>query len=90
MWNLFESPRRGITQLVLALLLSAFYFFGNPQPRHTMALSPFRERRPSIFDQFQSGNPDDFAVLFALGLIIWIIYAIAVTIVDYRTTGRIW
>jgi hypothetical protein len=37
-----------------------------------------------VLEEFQSGNPSDIAVLISLGLLIWIGYAIAVTIMDYR------
>jgi hypothetical protein len=90
MWNLFDSPRRGLTQLVFACLASAYYFFGTPVRRETWGFSPFQKREPSYFEQFQSGSPSDFVVLFTLFLIIWIVFAIATVIVDYRATGRLW
>ncbi len=90
MWSLFDCPKRGLTYLALAVIASAVYFFGNPGPRNTWYLAPFREGRPSFFEQFQSGNPNDFAVVFTFGLILWIGYAVAVLISDYRATGRLW
>lgn len=83
MYRLFDGPPpRGIVQLILCLLASAFYFF--------VYSGRFGRRFPTIFEQFQSGNPDDFAVLFGLGLIIWIGFSIAVVIVDFKSSGRWW
>lgn len=79
MRNLFDPPLRGPFQLVLVLVLSAAYFFGSHGPRGIPI-----NRRPSFFEEFQSGDPSEFAVLFSLGLLIWIGYAIAITITDYR------
>lgn len=72
----YDPPLRGPMQLMLVLVSSALYLFYRP--------GRFMNRRPSVFEEFQSGNPSDFAVLVSLGLLIWIGCAIAVTIMDYR------
>ena len=92
MYKLFDGPPpRGLVQLILTLLLCGVYFFGSPKPRHELGIVSFwKTREPSFFEQMRSGSPSDFVVLFTLGLIIWILYSIAVTIVDYRSTGRWW
>lgn len=83
MYRPFDGPPpRGMVQLILSLLGSAFYFF--------VYDGRYGSRFPTTFEQFQSGNPDDFSVLFALGLIIWIGFSIAVVIVDFRSSGRWW
>ncbi|WP_156385686.1 hypothetical protein [Devosia sp. Root685] len=73
---LYDPPVRGPLQLVLVLVSSAIYLFYRP--------GRFMNRRPSVFEEFQSGNPSELAVLISLGLLLWIGYAIAVTIMDYR------
>ncbi|UXN76077.1 hypothetical protein N8D56_25560 (plasmid) [Devosia sp. A8/3-2] len=83
MYRLFDGPLpRGIIQLILSLLASAFYFF--------IYNGRYRVQRPTIFEQFQSGSPDDFSVLYAGGLLIWIGFSIAVVITDFRNSGRWW
>jgi hypothetical protein len=82
MYRLFDGPPRGIVQLIAAILLSLLYFFGTPGRGYS--------RRPSFFEEFQSGNPSDFAVLFGFALLVWIGFSVAVTIMDYRSSGRLW
>jgi hypothetical protein len=69
-------PASGILQFLAAGGIG-FLIFVRPSGR------TYR-RGPSLLEQFQSGNPSDFAVLFVLGWIIVIFYAIAVTVMDYR------
>ena len=92
MHRLFDGPPpRGLVQLIITLALCGFYFFGTPKPRYQPAIVSFwGPREPSFFEQMRSGSPSDFVVLFTLGLIILIVYSIAVAIVDYRKTGRLW
>lgn len=81
MWNLLDGPPRGLLHLGATIGLSALMF----------VTSPGRGGRgPSVLEQFQSGNPSDFAVVYTLGILIWIGYAVAVVIADYRSTGRLW
>lgn len=82
MYRLFDGPPRGIIQLIAAMLASLLYFFGTPGRGHS--------HRPSFFEEFQAGTPSDFAVLFTFGLLLWIGFSIAVTLTDYRNTGRLW
>ncbi|UXN68238.1 hypothetical protein N8A98_13225 [Devosia neptuniae] len=70
-------PASGILQLVIATGMGFLMFTRDNGPR-------FNRTKPSFLEEFQSGNPSDFAVLFVLGWIIVIGYAIAVTIMDYR------
>lgn len=76
---LFDPPLRGPIHLVLVFLVAAASLF-----RRGGRYSFFSGHHPSVFDEFISGNPSDFAVLFSLGLLIWVGFAIAVTIEDYR------
>ncbi len=76
----WDGPVRGHIHLAVAILFSAYHFFLNDGRRGV--------RHPTMFEQFQTGSPSDFVVLVSLGMIIWIGYAVAVLIVDYRD-GRI-
>lgn len=70
-------PASGILQFLAAGALGLLMFIRPNGPR-------FNRTRPSFLQEFQSGNPSDIAVLFVLGWIIVILYAIAVTIMDFR------
>lgn len=82
MYRLFEGPPRGILQLIASLVASFIYFF--------VYDGRYGRRYPTFFEEFQSGNPNDFVVVFTFGLILWIGYSVAVVISDYRATGRLW
>lgn len=82
MYRLFDGPPRGVVQLIISVLASAYYFF--------MHDGRYGRHYPTIFERFQDGNPNDFQVLFTFGLFLWIGYSVAVTISDYRQTGRFW
>jgi len=81
MRGFFDGPPRGIIQLILSILAAIFCFFIY-RGRHS--------RRPTIYEKFQSGSPDDISVLFAGFLLIAIGVSIAILIVDFKKTGRWW
>lgn len=78
----WEGPVRGLAQLAASILLSAYYFFVYTGGRD--------HKHPTMFEQFQTGNPHDLTVLIAFGMILMIGYSVAVVISDYRATGRFW
>ncbi len=72
----WDGPVRGPIQLAGAILGSAYLFFFHD--------GRWPRQYPTLFEQFQTGSPSDFAVIMSLGMIICIGYAVAVTIADYR------
>lgn len=70
----WEGPVRGWVQLVLAVLGSGYFFF--------LYDGRWGRRHPTMFEEFQSGSPSEFTILFGLAMLIYIGYSITWFVAD--------